>query len=285
MAYGNTKVVVDVKEVVQGEILYTNADGKEQTYYPTHSIWLEVQTLEVLTILGDPEEEGAQPPLVIRVNGTATLEDYSICVVGDPGSEVRTLSISFFARDWRPKREELKPGIFPSLDSKLGDAMLGFSRADWEIGNSDDWWIACYLPKSFIDALVVDVRSGQIHGMKLGLSLRDLYTNVHSLAPVSARGNLFLRPNKRDNTIEMPEMATGYVRSIHFASANLNLQKPQPPEHEDTFATEDEAQATSQEHPVALSVTILGAHVEQMRRTLRWVGSLIVAVLLLVALK
>lgn len=142
MGYGDEKVIVDVKDINNGEILYTDKDGKETTYYPCRSIWLEVQTLEVLTVLGDPKD-GAEPPLVTRVRGTAALEDQSISVVGDPQSKVHTLTISFDAGDWTPKPVEPKEGEFPSFHGELGGAMLGFNRADWEIGNDDDWWISC----------------------------------------------------------------------------------------------------------------------------------------------
>ncbi|WP_440030488.1 hypothetical protein, partial [Chromobacterium amazonense] len=170
---------MDLKDVENGKILYTDMDGKKHTYYPAHRIWLEVQTLEVLTILVDPKVEGAEPPVLTRVRGTAVLQDYSISVVGDPESKVRTLTISFEAGDWRPKSEEPKPGMFPRMRSELGGAMLGFNRANWEIGNNDEWWIACYLPKPFIEALVSEVRSGHLHGMELGLALRGLYTTEH----------------------------------------------------------------------------------------------------------
>lgn len=285
MVYGEPKVIVDVKDVDHGEILYTDTDGKKHTYYPTHSIWLDVQTLEVLTILGEPKEEGAEPPLVTRVRGTAALEDYSISVVGDPEPKVRTLTISLSASEWCTKPEEPEPGMFPSMHRELGGAMLGFNRADWEIGNSDEWWIECYLPKPFIEALVADVRSSQLHGMKLSLALRGLYTTEHSMAPVSSRGHLFIRPDKRENTVDHPEMATGHVRSVHFASASRDLRKPEPPEPEETFDSEEESPAAPPEDPVATAVAILGARVEQMRGTVKWVGGLIVIALLVVAFR
>lgn len=285
MAYRDSKVVVDLKDIEHGEILYTDTDGKTHTYYPTRNIWLEVQTLEVLTILGDPKEEGAEPPLLNRVRGAAMLEDRSISVVGDPESKVRTLTISFEAGDWRPKPEEPKPELFPSMHTYLGGAMLGFNRADWEIGNSDDWWIVCYLPKLFIEALVTDIRSGQLYGMKLSLVLRDLYTTEHRMAPVSSRGHLFIRPNKRDNTIGLPEIATGHVCAIHFASASLDLNKSKVPELDETFATDEEMHPTPLEDSVGTAVAVLGARLEQMHVTVRWVGGFIMAALLLIAFK
>lgn len=281
MAFGDEKVVVNIKDIDHGEILYTDIAGVEHTYYPCHTIWIEVQTLEVLTVLGDCKEEGQEPPLVTRVRGTVALEDRSISVVGDPKSKVRRLTISFDAGDWKPKPVEPTEGDLPMLTSELGGAMLGFNRADWEIGNDDDWWISCYLPKAFIDALVTDIRNSHIDGMKLSLAFRDLYTTEHSWAPVSSRGDLFIRPNRNDNTIAIPDVATGHVTSIHFTSAPRDLRKPEPvepvePEYEDTLPE-------PAPDPVAVAIVALEARVEQMRSTLKWIGGFIVLALLFVA--
>lgn len=281
MAYGDEKVIVDVKDVEHGDILYTDKEGKESTYYPCRNIWLEVQTLEVLTVLADPRPDDKEPNLVTRVRGTAALEDRSISVVGDPASKVRKLTISFEAGDWRPKEEEPKEGDFPSLTTHLGGAMLGFNRADWEIGNDDDWWISCYLPKPFIDALVFDIRRGQLDAMRLCLQLRSLYTTEHSWAPVSSRGDLFIRPDRSDNSLAIPDIAQGYVDAVHFSSAPRDLRKPEPVE---PIEREDEdAPPAPAPDPVATAIAALAARVEATRSTIKWVGGFIVVALLFVA--
>ncbi|MDO9160153.1 MAG: hypothetical protein Q7U45_11960 [Burkholderiaceae bacterium] len=279
MAFGDEKVVVSVKDIDHGAILYTDNAGAEQTYYPCHGIWVEVQTLEVLTALGYRKEEGQEPPLVTSVRGTVALEDRSISIVGDTKSKARCLTISFDVGDWKPKPVEPTEDDLPMLSNELGGAMLGFNRADWEIGNDDDWWISCYLPKAFIDALVADIRNSQIDGMKVGLRLRGLYTTEHSWAPISSRGDLFIRPDRKDNTITIPDMATGHVSSIGFTSAPRDLCKPEPvapvePENEGMLPAPD---------PVAVAIAALGARVEQMRSTLKWIGGFIVLALFFVA--
>lgn len=186
MARGQPKVVVDVKDIGGGELQYTDTEGKSHTYYPNRRIWLEAQTLELLTFLREPQEQGDLPQLVTRVRGTAVLEDYSISVVGDPTSKVRKLSIVLGAEEPRATREAPEPGPDGFEFGQLGRAMLGFNRGDWEIGNSDEWWVECYLPKPFIENLVAEVRNGEIHDMQLSLSLRGLYTTEHTMAPVSS---------------------------------------------------------------------------------------------------
>jgi hypothetical protein len=241
MAYGDPKIAVDVKEAEHGKIVYTDADGKTRTYYPAHTIWMSVQTLEVLTVLNELKEEGGEPNLVTRVRGTALLEERSISVVGDAQSNTRTLSITLEASDWRPKREEHAAGLLASSVGDVGGAALGFNRADWEIGNSDDWWCSCYLPKPLIEALVTEIRSGQLNDLKVSMQLRRLYTTVHPMAPVSSRGDLFIRPDLKDNTLNNPDSPFGWTRSVVFSSNSRDLRKPETPEPAEEACSEDVA--------------------------------------------
>jgi hypothetical protein len=285
MAFGDETVVVDVEDAEHGEILYRDKAGKEHTYYPCSSNWLEVESLEVFTTLGDPREKGAEARVVIRVRGIARLEDRSISVIGDPDSKTRTLTISFEAGEWRPKEDEEAKEV-PSFASALGGAMLGFNRATWEIGNDSEWWMSCYVPKAFLDALVAEVRRGQLASMRVGMALRGLYTTENTYAPISIRGDLFIRPNKRDGTIEIPEMACGYVRSVFFSSTKAYLRKlervvpVESPEDESDKSPPPQVQAD----PVAAAIEALGAHVEKLRKTLKWVGGFVIVALVILAL-
>lgn len=277
MTYREEKMIVNVKDSDHGKILYTDNAGEEHTYYPCNNIWIEAQTLEVLTSLGSFKEDGKEPQLVTGVRGTVVLKDWSISVVGDERSKVRHLTISLDAGDWKPQSPETTEHDLSMLSNELGGAMLGFNRADWEIGSDDEWWISCHLPQAFIDALVADIRNSHIYSMRLGLKLQGLYTTD----PFSYRGDLFIRPDRKDNTISIPDMATGFVRSIHFASTPRDLRKPEPaepvePEYEDTppAPTPD---------PVAAAIASLGARVEQMRNTFKWIGSFIVLALIFAA--
>ncbi|WP_090142313.1 hypothetical protein [Limnohabitans sp. DM1] len=185
------------------------------------------------------------------------------------------MTISLDAGDWKPQSLEPTEHELLTLSNELGSAMLGFNRADWEIGVDDEWWITCYLPKAFIDALVADIRNSHIYSMRLGLKLQGLYTTD----PFSYRGDLFIRPDRKDNTIAIPDMATGFVRSINFTSTPRDLRKPEPaepvePEYEDTPPNPD---------PMAVAIASLGAQVEQMRNTFKWIASFIVLALIFAA--
>ena len=284
MAFGDEKVVVDVKDIDRGEILYTEEDGKGHTYYPCNSNWLEMEFLEVLTALGEPKQEGAEPLVVVRVRGIARLEDRSISVVGDPGSKTMTLSVSFEVGDWKPREDEETKELM-SFITPLGGAMLGFNRADWEIGNDSKWWMSCYVPKALHEAMISEVHSGRLTTARVGVALRGLYTTEHSYAPISRRGDLFIRPNKRDNTIKVPEMASGYVRSVYFSSAKVDLRKPEPVEDEDPSFSDELSLAPLPVDPIVAAIDELSARVEKLRGTLKWIIGLVVIALLFVASK
>lgn len=282
------KVVVDVKDIGHGEILYTDTAGGQRTYYPSGQVWLEVQTLAVQTLLAEPKTQEQEPKPVIRVLGSVALANRSISVVGDPESKTDRLAISFEAVDWPTEQPAQPAGLDDPLElaSNLGHATLGFNRAIWDLGTPDDWFVACYLPKAFMDSLVASIRAEQIHDMQLGLVLRHLYTTDHPMAPPKSRGPLFLRPGLKDNTLDFPQLAKGFVSSIHFQSAPRELhvraaevvQLPEPEIAPLPYQEPEPAPA-----PVATSINALAARVDQLRGTLKWIGAFIVLALLFVA--
>lgn len=285
MAFGDEKVVVDVRDVEHSdEIEYADKAGAKHTYYPCQANWLKVEDLQVLIALTNPPEGTKEPGLVTRIRGIARLEDRSLSVVGDPATKTCTLTVSFEAGEWPPKdTEELILYRATHLFSPMGVAMLGFNRADWEIGNKSEWWVSCYVPAAFVQALEASVKSGQLTSVRVGLALRGLYTTVHSYARISAGGDLFIRPNRSDNTIEIPDMASGYVHSLYLTTAKVDLRKPEPIEPEDTSFDDAPTPPAIPVNPVANAVDLLSARVEKLRTTLKWVGGFIaVAVFLLV---
>ena len=286
MAYGDEKVVIDVREAERGSIVYKDKSGKETSYYPTRTAWLEIEDLQVMVVLGDTPKDAKEGVLVTRIRGIARLEDRSLSVVGDPTTKTRTLTISFETGDWRPKREPAEEieGFGLLSTTELGGAMLGFNRADWEIGNENEWWASCYLQASFVQALETAIKDGHLAGVKVGLSLRGLYTSEGDWAPVSERGDLFIRPNRADNTLAIPDMANGFVRGIHFTRAKVDLRRPAPIEDED-FSEDEKPTPAIPIDPVAIAVDVLSARMEKLRITVKWVGGLLVAVLVLMLMK
>lgn len=283
MAYGDEKVVVDVRDGERAQIIYKDGEGKEHTYYPARYAYFVVEDLQTMVALNEPSEGQKEPVIVRRIRGTARPEDRGLSVVGDPKSNTRTLYMSFEASDWRPKRDPVPDDeLGTAWDRFLGGAMLGFNRSDWEIGNDDEWWSSCYLPAPYVEQLEAAILAGQLTSVRVGLVLRGLYSDEGDWAPVSSRGNLFIRPDRRDNSINNPDMANGFVSSIVFTTTKADLRKP--PEPEPVEPNDDEPVTLPVPvDPVATAIAALAARVEATRSTIKWVGGFIVVALLFVA--
>lgn len=284
MAYGDEKVIVDVREGDRAQIIYKDGEGKEHKYYPARYAYFVVENLQTLVALNEPQEGQTAPVIVRRICGTARLEDRGLSVVGDPKSQTHTLTMSFEASDWRPKREPAADDELGTMFSPvLGGAMLGFNRHDWEIGNDDEWWSACHLPQQFVEQLEAAIISGQVTSVRVGLALRGLYSDEGDWAPVSARSNLFIRPNRKDNDIGSPDLANGFVSSIVFTTTMVNLRKPPEPESVEPTDDFEPPPRPALADPVSTAIAALAARVEATRSTIKWVGALIVVALLFVA--
>ena len=284
MANGDEKVIVDVREGERGQIIYKDGEGIEHKYYPARYAYFVVEELQTLVVLNDPPEAQTEPVIVRRIRGTARLEDCSLSVIGDPKSKTRTLAMSFEASDWRPKREPVaddeRGTVFSSF---LGGATLGFNRHDWEFGNDDEWWSACYLPKPFVEQLEAAIVSGQLTSLRVGLALRGLYSDEGDWAPVSARSNLFIRPNRKDNDIGYPDLANGFVSLIVFTTTKVDLRRPPEPEPVESTDDFEPSPHPAPADPVSTAIAALAARVEATSSTIKWVGGFIVVALLFVA--
>ncbi|MDT7514688.1 hypothetical protein [Rhodoferax mekongensis] len=279
MAFGDPEVTVDIVDGEDGKIIYKDESGMAQTFYPARSIWLTIDSLELLTALSESADDVPATKLITRIKGVATLEDFSVSVIGSPETKSRSLSISLEAGEWLPK--EADPSSL-RYAGKLGGAMLSFNRADWEAGTSDEWWISCYVAKEFIDSLVADIRGESIREMKVMLTLADLYGTSDSWAPLSLRDHLFIRPTQRDSRLNIPQVAQGYVSSLHFSSAKRDLRpvKPAEPQNDDEEVVSAQVvPANSQQ----VQSEALRQQIEKLRVTVKWVGGLIALMLFFIA--
>ena len=134
-----------------------------------------------------------------------------------------------------------------------------------------------------MDALLAEARSGTLTGCRLGVRLRHLYTDDHPLAPPASRGNLFLRPDMKDNTIKHPHMAHGLVTMLVMESPEVSIRKPEvdPEEMPEHVGSNEPQEAPA--NPTAAAIEALSARVEAMRGTLKWVGGFLVLALLYAA--
>ena len=82
----------------------------------------------------------------------------------------------------------------------------------------------------------------------------------------------------------IPDMANGFVRGLHFTTAKVDLRRPAPIEDEDLSNDEKPTPAMPID-PVAIAVDLLSARMEKLRTTVKWVGGILVAVLVLMLMK
>ena len=228
-------IAFKVKAEAEGTLVMETHEGREQIYYLNQSLtmYLHVHQLQVsrevnLFRFGD-DGFGPAPETSLYVRGTASLEGRSISVIGDPGSKVGTLAVDFHAldEDTRHKRKELaqKRGKAPRYTC----ARVGVIRRSRGIGIDDDWFVQCQVRPATLRAISSAVSSGTMGAMSVGLALQGIYSSGNC-ASQSAKTDWFLRPSRRDNTVEAPEMAYGDITLLSFERALANLSPAAVPQ-------------------------------------------------------
>lgn len=274
------KVVVNLVERDDKSVEHTGPDG-QRTYYPGRHAWMDLQDLQVWRHLRETETD--KPKMVLQLQGEARLQDYDISVIGEPENKTRSIRVSVQARDEVPEAFKDYESVIGVGFKPLGIAQLGFNRADWEIGNSDEWWLSCYVTESTLVALADAVDSKSLQSLKLGLMLRNLYTSEGPWAPVSSKAHLFLRPSRHDNSIALPEMASGYIVHLSRAQGRVDLRPAKVDETDDTQEHMLPREVTPD--PIAGAITALSASVAALRHTIKWVGGIAAACLVILALR
>ncbi|MDN7905221.1 Na/Pi symporter [Burkholderia diffusa] len=206
---------IEIRECADRTLQHVSADGSVQTYYPAKSLWLTLQDIQVIRRL-EPAGGTTHSMLSTYVQGTASLDDCCLSIIGDGQNDTRTVHITFAAREigeterrgLRKLQDEL--GIAHS-DDPLGTARLGYNESDDEILEPAQWWAMCDVPASSMQALADGVETGQVTAVKAGLCLRDVYTSIPSGAALTSEFRVFLRPVEGSSTLETPATASGYV--------------------------------------------------------------------------
>lgn len=285
MGWGDEKVVVEVTDGTDGALEHVSKDGKKHTFYPASRFNLDMQELQLWQYLREPAEDNATPVMVPQLRGTARLEDYGISVIGEPDNNTRTLTVQLLAAASHPAPEAVDKealGAF-AFSKPVGEAHLGFNRADWEIGNSNEWWLSCHIPEVMHRALVEAVTAGTLTSVGMSLQMKNLYMDGHTYAPAASRNTFFLRPSRHDNTINLPETARGYVMSMGASLSKLDMRPVQIKE-DDTEQEHMEVREVPPD-PVALAIVSLTATVAALRSTLKWVGGIAAVCLVILAFK
>jgi hypothetical protein len=134
-----------------------------------------------------------------------------------------------------------------------------------------------------MEQLEAAIASGRLASVSVGLSLYGLYSDEGDWAPVSSRSNLFIRPDRKDNDIMFPQLADGFVSSIMFATAKVDLRQPPVQDSEEQAEELSPSPITAPENAVAAAIVSLAARIDATRSTMKWIGGLIVVALLFVS--
>lgn len=283
MAYGDEKVIIDLRVGEHNELIWKSPEGPEQTYHPhSNTVWLKADELRLFWAYGGDEAA----PLRLGVRGTVSLErDRDISVIGEPTNKARRFSLGIWSEPEPEARVQRDEAVLADrLTSAYGAASLGFNRADWEIGTENDWWVSIYVRPDALDALVEGLKAGLVKELTLGLFLKNLFSDHHPYAPISECSHLFLRPNARDNTLEMPELASGMLSSISFSGPVAALKAAAPEVAPEPDDVPEAVVAVVTPSPVTVSsIEDLARRVDALRMTLKWVGGFIVLALLAIA--
>jgi hypothetical protein len=226
-------------------------DDKETTFeIPIRTLYLRVLEIRSLRQFHDYEPKShSLPELRLALRGTAVLEaGDTIEVIGDTSTRCSDLSIGFRAAtesqhiefverysramqaEWHELRNAAKTPGSGIFDDRLGvdlvpNVSLSFSAADWEIGNSDEWWIEVILSEKVIAELKDAVERRQFLSLKLGISAWNIFTDRSFYVPSDKGFHWFVRPGKYS-----PEMVRGVttVMTLETARVTSELRDEQP---------------------------------------------------------
>lgn len=292
MAYGEEKVAIKLRNGEEnGALIETREDGKEENYYPkqfaTH--W-SCEKLQVRQGFAYREEGDQDPPKTITyVTGIARLSsDYDVSVIGEPENKAATVEVSFRPDDSSDLLEESENEKKESryrLSRPYGRAILGFNRADWEIRSDDQWWLECRLHSTALQPLIDAITAGTLKQANLSVRLNNLYTDEPPYVPFSREAHLFLRPDKRDNTIDMPEIAHGWLEGLGLGLGVVDIASTSEPELDYEQDTRKADVADSASQPAIQASQFVAARIDALRITVKWVGGLIAAALFLLLFK
>ncbi|MBN3786740.1 hypothetical protein [Burkholderia sp. Ac-20353] len=281
MEFVERKVATNLVERTDRAVEHVGADNEKRTYYPAMSMWLKLEQLQVVQQLVEPLGADRQPTLSTSLHGVANFDGHDLSIIGDDQHTTRTLQVSFEARDVsnadRLGLRALEDELGTSLsDVALGSARLGFNRADSESDEPDKWWLACHVPDACLQVLAKAIADGQLGGVELGLAMRHLYLAESAAANPARQPSLFLRPDDSGDTVEWPNIATGYVTHLRIDFATTSLRGA---------AASDGDENPTTAKLVADAVNSLGLRLYNLRLTVRWIGVLIAVLLFLEVLE
>lgn len=242
---------VQIHEEKERALRFVDDAGTPHTYAlltSVRTIYLNASSLSVAEGFGrrtgfdEPTSVQLTPRRLVR--GFGTLCDKSVAVIGDPDNKTDRIALSIRTRTADEHAEAVKQSRPDGINDRGTevpshcDAVLGFTTADWEIGNQNEWWLELSVAEKTLDSLADAILNKWAHSLHIGVGLRNIYTDagpgeVDFGEPV----NLFLRPSIGEGNVRRPEVAYGHVKSwsLRFSgtvglSDPFESESPPPPQ-------------------------------------------------------
>lgn len=282
---------VDLKVVSNDAeaIVIETPDGKQEKYYrnPIRTLSLDVFELQVCrsaTVYHMGGEIGPLPTPTHQLRGQASLGRSKIAIIGQPNTAAKVLPISFSVLSDAQRLNTAENAEKYKRPLRYTGVTIGFIESDWEIGNGDDWFVECYVSAEVFAEMESAVSTHTLKKAEIGLQLNDVYTD-DNWAPPSVAADWFLRPNL-ENPKYGPDMARGDITSFNLAMSSVWIGPP--PEAKAEVDAADERQGYHGEsvvRPEVVALDKLGANIEKLRGTVKWVGGFIALFLCILALK
>ena len=218
---------VRIHEEKERSLRFVDEAGTSHTYAlltSVRTIYVYASSLSVSEGFSSRTGFSEPPPMQLTphrfVRGFGTLCDKGVAVIGDPDNQTSRIALSILTRTADEHAEAVKQPQPDGIDdSGTGvpshcDAILGFTTADWEIGNQNESWLELSVAEKTLDSLADAVLNKRARSLHIGVGLRNIYTDAGpGELDFGETINLFLRPSIGEGNVRRPEVAYGHLKS------------------------------------------------------------------------
>lgn len=289
-------VAVNVKSDDNGKLVIETSEGCVRTYYlaPKRTMYLHGEMLQVSmrldSIRPGSDGLGSSLELVRQIEGTVTLKEQLVSVIGDSRSPSNKLRIVFqtVTSDGREKHEgsEQKGSAVPSYTR----AWIKCIRLNQGFGEGPAWFAVCMVSPATLDAIASAVTTQTLNALTVGMMFNNIYIDddneEHWMDDPRPVKEWYLRPAIEDNTIGFPEDAYGAVTYLDLAFGTVALSQ-QPGVKTASGAPVDTtpplAEAQPDYHTTALN--LIAGNIDEFRSAVTWIGGAITLVLFILVFK
>lgn len=192
-----------VKFKIEKNTLKIEGSNDTYTLEMIRTIWLDATELSSRRVFTEKADKKYGYD-THSLRGIAKLNKDSLGIIGDKRATIR--EVPFTIRSL--SHEDITNKI--NLEWSVS---IGFYAGDWEIDDSDTWFVEIHIPPSDFNELLEIYKLGRIAKLSFGIQA-DLYVRDYDIyTPPSGRVTWYLRPDNDGNT-NFPELATGKLTSL-----------------------------------------------------------------------